>query len=81
MTELTDMELVRKYTRTQDEVAFAELVHRHLNLVFSVAGRYTGQNEDARDIAQAVFIVLARKARTLRDQTVLTGWLYETGGF
>ena len=81
MTEMTDMELVRKYARSQDEVAFAELVHRLLNLVFSVACRYTGQNEDARDIAQAVFIVLARKARTLRDQTVLTGWLYETTRF
>lgn len=78
MIELTDIELLEEYVRTQTEAAFAELVRRHLNLVYSVAFRFTGQNQDAQDIAQAVFIILANKARTLRKQTVLTGWLYET---
>jgi RNA polymerase sigma factor (sigma-70 family) len=78
MIDLTDIELLEQYVRTRAEDAFAELVRRHLNLVYSVAFRFTGQNQDAQDIAQAVFIILANKARTLRRQTVLTGWLYET---
>ena len=75
------MELVRQFARTQSEAAFAELVRRHLNLVYSAAFRYAGQDQDAQDIAQAVFLVLARKAGSLRDQTVLAGWLYETTRF
>ena len=81
MTEWTDMELVRQFARTQSEAAFAELVRRHLNLVYSAAFRYARQDQDAQDIAQAVFLVLARKAGSLRDQTVLAGWLYETTRF
>lgn len=81
MPETTDMELVRDFARDRSEAAFAELVRRHLNLVYSVAFRYAGQAGDAQDIAQSVFILLARKAASLRDQTVLTGWLYETTRF
>ncbi len=75
------MELVREFVRGQSEAAFAELVRRHLNLVYSVALRFTGQDGEAQDIAQGVFIILARKAAGLRDGTVLTGWLYETTRF
>ena len=81
MPETTDMDLVRDFVRDHSEAAFAELVQRHLNLVYSVALRYTRQDGDARDIAQAVFIMLARKAGSLRERTVLTGWLYETTRF
>jgi RNA polymerase sigma factor (sigma-70 family) len=81
MPEATDMDLVRDFARDRSEAAFAELVRRHLNLVYSVAFRHTGHDGDARDIAQAVFIVLARKAASLRPRTVLTGWLYETTRF
>jgi RNA polymerase sigma factor (sigma-70 family) len=81
MPDANDMDLVREYARDRSEPAFAGLVQRHINLVYSVALRYTGNSEDAQDVAQAVFIILARKAASLRDRTVLTGWLYETTRF
>src|SRR5437588_11606208 len=81
MAYANDMELVRQFTRDNSEAAFAELVRRHINLVYSVALRCTGQDGDAQDVAQAVFIILARKAAGLRERTLLTGWLYETTRF
>jgi uncharacterized protein (TIGR03435 family) len=81
MSEATDMDLVGEYARRNSEPAFAELVQRHVNLVYSVALRFTGNSADAHDIAQAVFVILAKKAASLPTQTVLTGWLYETTRF
>src|ERR1017187_9327247 len=81
MPETNDLDLVRAYTRDNSEAAFAELVHRHIHLVYSVALRYTGNAEDAQDATQAVFIILAKKAACLRERTILTGWLYETTRF
>ena len=75
------MNLVREFARHNSEAAFTELVRRHLNLVYSVARRCTGNDGDAHDVTQAVFIILARKAAGLREKTLLTGWLYETTRF
>ena len=76
-----DMELVREYARHQSEEAFATLVSRHVNLVYSVALRSTGNSHDAQDVTQAVFVIFAKKATSLRQRTNLTGWLYETTRF
>ena len=81
MPDVSDMDLVRQYTGHNSEPAFAELVQRYINLVYSVALRYTGNAEDAQDVTQAVFIVLAKKAASLRERTILTGWLYEATRF
>src|ERR1044071_6435607 len=81
MTDAQDMELVRQFGRDHSEAAFTELVRRHINLVYSVARRCTGNDGDAQDVRQAVFIVLARKAGSLGGKTVLSGWLYETTRF
>ncbi len=78
MPDTNDMALLREFARHNSETAFAELVQRHLNLVYSVALRCTASPSDAQDVAQAVFIILARKAARLNERTVLTGWLYET---
>ena len=78
MTGLDDHELLAEYARTASEAAFAALVTRYVNLVHSAARRFTGNPHHAQEITQAVFIILARKARSLRHGTVLSGWLYQT---
>jgi RNA polymerase sigma factor (sigma-70 family) len=78
MLNVSDMELVQNYHQQGSEEAFAELVRRHISLVYSVALRPVGIAAQAEEITQAVFIILARKAASLRPNTVLEGWLYET---
>ena len=78
MTEVDDHELLGQYAGTASEAAFATLVARYVNLVYSTARRFTGNPDHAQDITQAVFIILARKAGSLRRGTVLSGWLYQT---
>ncbi len=72
------MELLRDYNLHQSEEAFSALVQRHVNLVYSVALRYVGIAANAEEITQVVFIVLARKAGSLRPDSILEGWLHET---
>ena len=78
MPEIDDMELVRSYARNTSEEAFSELACRHVNLVYSVALRQTGNPHHAEEVTQAVFLILARKATSLSPKTVLPGWLYQT---
>lgn len=78
MIELNDHELLGEFARNGSEAAFGELVRRHVNLVYSAALRFTGNPQEAEEISQAVFIILARKAGSLRRGTILGGWLYQT---
>ena len=78
MTELEDQDLLRDYVRNGSEEAFSALVKRYVNLVYSAALRYTSNPDDAQEITQAVFIILAQKATNLRPGTLLGGWLYQT---
>jgi len=76
-----DMTLVREFAARQSEQAFAQLVTRHLNLIYSAALGRVGDAHLAGEITQNVFILLARKAGTLGPRTILSGWLYRTMAF
>ena len=76
-----DMGLLRKYAERNSDEAFATLVSRHVDLVYSVALRQSGDANLAEEITQAVFIVLARKAKSLGPKTILSGWLCRTARY
>ena len=75
MPEMDDIALLRQYAEDNSESAFATLVTRHVNLVYSTALRNAGNPHAAEEITQAVFIILAKKARNLSKPTILSGWL------
>jgi RNA polymerase sigma factor (sigma-70 family) len=71
----SDGELVRVFVAVRDEAAFAELLRRHGPTVYGVCHRVVGP-ADADDTFQAVFLVLARKAGTVRPPGMVGNWLY-----
>ena len=74
-----DAELLRRYAALRDEAAFAELVRRHVDGVYSSALRRVGRDVHlAEDVVQRVFVALARKAGSLVHHPVLAGWLHLT---
>ncbi len=77
-----DCELLATFARTNSEDAFAEVVKRHVSLVYSAALRQVGGDGHlAQDVAQAVFSDLARKAAALSRHQNLSGWLYTSAHF
>lgn len=75
MSQRSDAELVRAYVGQGSQEAFAELVARYVDLVYTSAVRQVKDRHGAEDVAQAAFMVLARKARGLRPDSVLGAWL------
>jgi len=83
----TDLELLARYARQHSsrrnpmeadvEDAFAEIVRRHLNLVYSAAVRQVRSPQLAEEVTQSVFTDLSRNASRLAPDTVLTTWLYQ----
>jgi RNA polymerase sigma factor (sigma-70 family) len=78
MRGLTDSQLLREYVDARSEGSFAEVVRRHVDLVYGTALRVVRDAHLAQDVAQGVFMALARSAAGLSGRPVLTGWLYRT---
>src|SRR5881397_1574484 len=78
MLELNDSVLLKEYVEHGSEEAFATLVARHVNKVYSIALRHTRNAHQAEEITQAVFVLLARKSRQLGKRVILSGWLCRT---
>jgi DNA-directed RNA polymerase specialized sigma24 family protein len=74
----SDSELLRAYAERRSEPAFAELVGRHVDLVFSAALRMVCDSHLAEDVTQGVFIALAKNTAQLVDRPALPGWLHRT---
>jgi RNA polymerase sigma factor (sigma-70 family) len=72
----SDLDLLRRFALENAQDAFAEIVRRHLNLVYSAALRQVRSPQLAEEIAQSVFADLARAAKKLNSETILTAWLY-----
>ena len=78
---MNDWLLLREYVDRGSEAAFESLVKRHVDMVYSTALRQLRDPHLAQDATQAVFVLLARKARCLRSSVILGGWLYRTANF
>ncbi|HKS36927.1 MAG TPA: sigma-70 family RNA polymerase sigma factor [Verrucomicrobiae bacterium] len=73
----TDLQLLARYVRQHAEDAFAEIVRRHLDLVYSAALRQLRSQQLAEEVAQSAFTDLARSAHRLAPDTILAAWLYQ----
>src|SRR5213592_1475688 len=74
---ISDLDLLKEYVGEKSEEAFATLVKRHLNLVYSAALRQVRSLQLAEEVSQSVFSDLAQNAHKLRSGTILTAWLYQ----
>jgi RNA polymerase sigma factor (sigma-70 family) len=72
----SDSELLKRFARTRDEAAFAELLRRHGPMVLGVCRRLLGDSADADDAFQATFLVLVRKAGALGAPESVANWLH-----
>jgi RNA polymerase sigma factor (sigma-70 family) len=75
-TGLTDAQLLHDFLQQQEEAAFAALVQRHGPMVYGICRRMLSREQDAEDAFQATFMVLARRAGSIRKRQSLAGWLY-----
>jgi RNA polymerase sigma factor (sigma-70 family) len=72
----TDAALLEDYVNHQDEAAYEALLRRHGPMVFGVCRRVLRNQADAEDAFQATFLVLVRKAASIRSRATVGNWLY-----
>jgi RNA polymerase sigma factor (sigma-70 family) len=72
----SDAQLLDSFAMRREESAFEALLHRHGPMVLSVCRRILANSHDAEDAFQATFLVLVRKARSIRSKELVASWLY-----
>src|SRR5437588_13009512 len=72
----SDRELLERFCGGRDEPAFAQLLRRHGPMVLGVGRRVLGREADAEDVFQATFLLLARKAGSIRKRESVGSWLH-----
>ena len=77
-SDLSDGQLLKRFIDHRDEDAFTALVRRHGKLVLGVCRRVLNHAQDAEDVFQATFLILARKACSIRRREAVGSWLYQT---
>jgi RNA polymerase sigma factor (sigma-70 family) len=75
MTALSDGDLLTAFLEQRDETAFAALVQRHGPMVWAVCRRQLNHH-DSEDAFQAVFLVLFRKAASIKPRRLVSNWIY-----
>lgn len=78
---MEDSQLLHEYVEHHSEAAFARVVHRHMGMVYAACRRQVRDAHLAEDVAQAVFMILSRRARSIRPGTILAGWLYQVARY
>src|SRR5690349_21804689 len=73
---LPDAELLEAFVVRREAAAFEALLRRHGPMVWGVCRRVLGNEADAEDAFQATFLVLVRKADTIRPRALVGNWLY-----
>ena len=81
MMDMEDSELLREFAERGSDAAFTTLVQRYADLVYSTALRQLRDPDLSQEVAQTVFCLLARKARSLCNRTALVGWFYRAACF
>src|SRR5437899_11078161 len=76
LTEVPDAQLLEWFARAHEEAPFAALVRRHGPMVLSVAQHVLPHVQDAEDVFQATFLLLARKAVSIRKPESVASWLH-----
>jgi RNA polymerase sigma factor (sigma-70 family) len=73
-----DRELLRRFVEERDEGAFTAMFRRHSAMVLGVGLRIVRQRQDAEDVCQATFLLLAKKAKAMVRHESIAGWLHRT---
>jgi DNA-directed RNA polymerase specialized sigma24 family protein len=76
LADATDGRLLEHFRAHQEQAAFGALLHRHSPMVLGVARCVLRQEQDAEDVCQATFLVLAQKAGSIRKRESVASWLH-----
>ncbi|HEV8606081.1 MAG TPA: sigma-70 family RNA polymerase sigma factor [Tepidisphaeraceae bacterium] len=78
---MDDQQLLEEFATSGSQASFGEIVRRYIDLVYATCKRRVKDAHLAEDAAQAVFILLARRAQSVARHTALVGWLYQTARY